>query len=501
MKKKDFYWSLLSIIMMALLSVGISACGDDEEDPTLTVDKQTVSFSSGGGNVVINVMSNTDWSVTGGDSWLIVTKSSDAVNLTAQKNESTEEKTTTIIVKTDDNALMQPIEVRIEGAEQILELSGLDADFEKTDCTSDNAQELTITCNAEWKINGKPEWLSISNTSGKGNMKIKIWPNSVNKSTDRKATIIVSSGSKQLEKEITQKGISSAYAHPKDNMTLTESSVWRYDFSNELHHVYFTLMREIIVSGMTDDDILRDITLNESEGYWVRRTPKQFENNGNFFSWTGLEKDTKYTLISVAFDDNNEVGEINRMAINTKKDDSYNSPYIHNDYINASYSQNADGDLVYKIDIRKDPVNAAYADKFYTWAIASTGIFETLSNSTDAIRAYYMWREIKKNPAPHDTYVMGTDRNVIRERLEGPVAETSFTLPANVGNDKYMQIITWCTLSSGDFSGRINWCYYDLQSESDGKRKMKQISQMNTEEPVLVQFDLKNPSEYTIIKQ
>ena len=57
MKKKDFYWSLLSIIMMALLSVGISACGDDEEDPTLTVDKQTVSFSQNLESLLFSIIS------------------------------------------------------------------------------------------------------------------------------------------------------------------------------------------------------------------------------------------------------------------------------------------------------------------------------------------------------------------------------------------------------------------------------------------------------------
>ena len=494
MKAKFFLWSLQSIVIAATLNVGLSSCSKDDdskpEPSTLSIEKTTITFSAGGGNTSIAVTTNTTWSITGGDSWLTVTKpSTSVVNLSASRNESTTKRETTITVKTDDGSLSQSITVTQDGAEQILELSGLDAPFEKTDKYQQNAQELTITCNAGWEISGKPEWLNISNMNGNGNMTVKVWPNSVNNSTERRATIVVKSGNKEVSKDVVQKGVSSAFAHPKDIVTLTESSVWGYDFSDNLHHAYFTMMREITANGLTDDDIIQSITQDTNGDIWVRRTPQQFNEYGNYFSWYGLDNDTKYVLISVAYDSNNEVGEINKRFITTKIDDVYHSPYIDVDYIGVSLDL-VDDQIVYRIQSSKDSQHSAYASKFYSWAIAGTYDFYTL-DCTDAQIAYLISQEIQKNSSPHDTYVNGTDRSMVRERIEGPVENANYTLPANYLNDKYLQVVHWCTLSNGDFSGKISWYWYDLQGESSSKR-ISVHKKGNDETPKVIQF---NPQE------
>ena len=33
MKKKKYYWSLLTVVMMAVMSVGFVSCGDDDDEP------------------------------------------------------------------------------------------------------------------------------------------------------------------------------------------------------------------------------------------------------------------------------------------------------------------------------------------------------------------------------------------------------------------------------------------------------------------------------------
>ena len=66
MKKKDFLWSLLAIVMAATMSVGLSSCDKHhEEDDEVTVYPPSVSFSADGGQQMINVKSNTKWTVTG----------------------------------------------------------------------------------------------------------------------------------------------------------------------------------------------------------------------------------------------------------------------------------------------------------------------------------------------------------------------------------------------------------------------------------------------------
>lgn len=489
--------NLLVIVMAAMLSLGLSSCKDDDDPaPTLTVERESVSFSSGGGNASITVICNTVWSVTGGDSWLTVTKSSNAVNLLASKNESTEKKETIIIVKTDDGSLSQRVTVTIEGAGQILELSGLDAPFEKTDQSQQNAQELLITCNAAWEIKGKPDWINVSNLKGNGNMSVKVWPNSINNSLERRATIIVKSGSREVSKEIIQKGISTVYARPKDIVTLTESSVWGYDFSNDLHHVYFRLLPELTANGLTDSDIQQSILI-ESER-WVRRTPQQFKEHGNYFSWYDIVPNTSHVLISVSYDDQNNIGEINRTAIKTKIDDMYNSPYIDVENIHVSLDV-VDNQFVYRIQSTKDSRYSAYANKFYSWAIAGTTEFKTLT-CTDAQIAYLISQEIRNNPAPHSTYVNGTDRNAVRERLEGPIDNANYTLPANYLNDMYLQVVHWCTLANGTFSGKISWYWYDLQNTSDSK-VISVHEKSNKKTPKIIQFDPQElKKEYKVIR-
>lgn len=384
--------------------------------------------------------------------------------------------------------------------EQVLELYGLDAAFEKTDNTQQYAMELVITCNSGWEISGKPDWLNISNLKGHGNMTVKVWPNSVNNSVERKAILVVKSGSKEASKEVIQKGISSAYTHPKDIVTLTESTVWGYDFSNNLHHVYFTVEEELKLNGMTDADIQQSIQqskLSEDkyEIYfdernkidWVRRTHEQFAQYGNYFSWYGLASNTKYMLISVAFDSNNEIGEIHRRSIATKINDRYNSPYIDVASIRVSLAT-LNGQYVYRIQSAKDSWYSTYASKFYSWAIVGTRVFDTLEN-TDAQIAYLLSQEIRKNPSPHDSYVNGTDRSEIRERIEGPVENADYTLPTNLLNDKYLQVIHWCTLANGDFSGRISKYWYDVQEESESSRKIVAHKKSNDKTPKLIQFD------------
>lgn len=507
---------MLAVVLTTVFSFGVSSCGDDDPEPYMKVGKTSLSFGQQGGDEKVTITTNVKWTVLTDKDWLIVDKESgekDAVfTVSAKANETYEEREGKITIMPVADLDPCIIKITQSGKDKpILTVSGLDAPFEKSDNSKQYAQELTITCNTDWEISGKPDWLSISHLTGTGNMSISVWPNSVNDGAERKATIIIKTNSLEVSKDIIQKGMNkNVFARPKDILTLTTSTVWGYEFGSELHHVFFSVMHEYEANNKTDADLIKyfndfgsDDERLDKDG-WVRRTPDQFQNIGGFFSWTGLQSNTCYYVVSVSYDKNNVVGEIHRQKVNTKKNDVFNSPYIGNDYVDASYEQDQNSQQVYyRIEVKKDPQNSAYADKFYTWAIASTEFFETLSDEivTDAIRAYYIWREIKKNPAPHDTYVLGTDRSIIRERLEGPVTEANFTLPANYTNDKYLQIITWCTLSSGDFSGEINWCYFLLKDESSAPKRLVSKRQANQKQPQIVQFNPNKPAKgYKILK-
>lgn len=376
--------------------------------------------------------------------------------------------------------------------ETTLTVSGLDAPFGADESSASAKKTMTVSTNAAWGIGSKPEWLDITPQSGSaGTTTVDVYPNSANTSTtERSGEIVIKAGDKEVKKVVTQRtNKSSAYAHPKDVITLTESTVWGYDFSSNTHHVYFTLMRELKANGLTDVDIQEHIKNEVEDDQWVRRTPQEFKEYGNYFSWYGLSTNTKYVLISVSFDSDNKIGEINRKSIATKVDDIYNSPFIAFDNVDFSY-ETISNQTYYRIKASKDPYYSAYANKIYSWGVAATVDFETfIDNTTYAILAYLMYQEIQKNPAPHDTYVNGTDRSVVRERIEGPVEEVSYTLPANVGNDKYLQVVHWCTLASGDFSGRVSLVWADLQGSSSSRKTIARQASTKTTTPKLIQFN------------
>lgn len=91
MRKKNFIWSMLAIVMAATLSVGLSSCGGDDPDPDMvSVSLPSVNFQESGGTQSVPITSNTNWTVGGNPSWLTVTPMSGSGNgsimLTAQAN-------------------------------------------------------------------------------------------------------------------------------------------------------------------------------------------------------------------------------------------------------------------------------------------------------------------------------------------------------------------------------------------------------------------------------
>lgn len=91
MKKKNFIWSMLAIVMAATLSIGLSSCKKDDPDPDMvSVSLPSVNFQESGGTQSVPITSNTNWTVGGNPSWLTVTPMSGSGNgsimLTAQAN-------------------------------------------------------------------------------------------------------------------------------------------------------------------------------------------------------------------------------------------------------------------------------------------------------------------------------------------------------------------------------------------------------------------------------
>ena len=483
MKKLITKIGTFSFLLSTLLICTACPKPDPEPEPTpvpstpLTVNPGEINLgSNAGAQATFTIASSGDWIATCNESWLSLSSNNGslvgAIIVTAlTDNPNGTERTALINVISGTES--KTVSVK-QAPKEILELSGLDAPFEASVGDIKSAYDLVITCSSTWQIESKPDWLNISALNGNGNSTIKAWTNSANESQqDRPGTIVVKSGNKTATKNVVQRAyFSSCYARAKEYVTLTESFVFGYDFSQNTTMVYFRLLPTSKAKGLTDKDLINDLKNNQSN--WNAKTPEAF---GNYFSYYGAQANESYTLVSIAIQ-GNDIGEINRKEFITPKDDVYNSPYIaSSSYISVEYAS-VEGQYSYRIKVDKDSENNPYSSRFYSWAIAGIKEFETLY-TTDAILAYYIKTEITRNPSPHDTYVNGSDRSIVRERLEGPLETANYTLPANTSNDAYLQIINWCILDNGSFSGKINWGYLNMSSQSRMKLQQRSKSTPN----------------------
>lgn len=69
---KKFLWSALAIMMVSALSIGFTSCGDDDDPDEVSVGTSMANFVKDGGSQVVNIMSNTNWTVSGAQSWVQV---------------------------------------------------------------------------------------------------------------------------------------------------------------------------------------------------------------------------------------------------------------------------------------------------------------------------------------------------------------------------------------------------------------------------------------------
>lgn len=110
MKKSAFLWSLLAIIMAATVSVGLSSCGDDDEDDFVSVAMPQVTMDKNGGTQVVPVTSNTKWTAMSSASWLTVApvqgSGNGSVMLTAQANTTGQSRSTVVSITAGNASAM-----------------------------------------------------------------------------------------------------------------------------------------------------------------------------------------------------------------------------------------------------------------------------------------------------------------------------------------------------------------------------------------------------------
>ena len=104
MKKKNFFWSVLALVLVSVSSVTLSSCGDDKDE--VSASPSSLNIDGTGGSQVVTIKSNTNWVVTGTSSWLNVSSMSGSGNgqitLSASNNETGQNRSCTLTIIAGD---------------------------------------------------------------------------------------------------------------------------------------------------------------------------------------------------------------------------------------------------------------------------------------------------------------------------------------------------------------------------------------------------------------
>ena len=178
----------------------------------LTLNKTEMSFEAVGGEDKITVSSDDEWTVSSSQVWCKAVPVTGMVkpteiNVSVEKNNSTESRTATITVTGTNSGIQQTVMVSQKGEDYYLTLNKNAMDFDETGGSSD----FTISTNDEWILSGATTWCRVSATSGQsGTNTVTITVDSFTDSNNRSTTITVTGKKSNIKQTITvsQNGVS-----------------------------------------------------------------------------------------------------------------------------------------------------------------------------------------------------------------------------------------------------------------------------------------------------
>lgn len=85
MKKKNYLWSVLIMVLTVTLCLGLTSC-NPEEDDEVSVLQPTLNVSGDGGSPSVTIKSNTSWIITGNPDWATPSQLSGKDDATIQIN-------------------------------------------------------------------------------------------------------------------------------------------------------------------------------------------------------------------------------------------------------------------------------------------------------------------------------------------------------------------------------------------------------------------------------
>ena len=209
------------IIGLLFIALSLSCCSKSETDKegggnyVLSIAPQNLKFPANGDSQNVNVTSNGQWSLSGGDSWCTpsITSGGNGANITfsVQKNKELQLRNTSFTFTLGNEKAT--LHVTQEAAPD----SNISLNPESATVSSNsNTQSVIVTCNGTWALSGETvSWCRPSKTSGKNNDVVTFNIDENNLPDDRNATYTFTCVTESAKFVLTQKG--------KDALTVTKS--------------------------------------------------------------------------------------------------------------------------------------------------------------------------------------------------------------------------------------------------------------------------------------
>ncbi|GEM_PF-304509 len=185
---------------------------------TLSVDTESLTFTSAGGSQTITVEGDSPFDVTSDANWLTLDIRGTSVVVKAAANTSITEREALIIVSASglsEGTISQTISVTQEAAAPTFSVTPTSASF----TSSGGSKTLTVTSNQTWTASSDAAWLTLSETSGTGNATLSISAETNNATSSRSGIVTFKAGSTSYTVSISQEG-----AAPTFSVTPTSAS-------------------------------------------------------------------------------------------------------------------------------------------------------------------------------------------------------------------------------------------------------------------------------------
>ncbi len=305
----------------------------------ITVTPRELLMSASGGSASFHVSSNTKWTANSSASWCTVANTNGEkdgnVTLIADANNE-KERSCTVTVSTTDGKKSTTVTVKQSGIDEVLTVTPGTISFLPT---ANERKNITITASGKWKIENKDnaDWLSYD-SEGTGNTTIEIATKSANESasprTARLVFSLTSNSSKTQTVTITQDPLySDVYVKPADWVAIHDEFfeaceiAWEYKAVNGKHTVNqfrYMILPESDLKNWTKKEIVAEIGKQELLKFsleWL--STLVFDSNDNI-----IQTNTTYHYYSIAYDENDNPGELYEEVIKTPKyynanDDAY----------------------------------------------------------------------------------------------------------------------------------------------------------------------------------